>query len=174
VSDPKILDPQVRDLCRLLGQAARWYNELSILVERKVEAMRRANMGALQDACQRELALVKTITELEGLRRPLMDKIGCALGMAAGTGRVMTVSQLCQRLPADGAEQVGRAAAALREAVAHSARVNRLAGVVAGELVNHLRWVWRAARPIGEQRVGYTHAGGHETNVHPRVFDTTG
>ncbi|MFQ5461203.1 MAG: flagellar export chaperone FlgN [Phycisphaerae bacterium] len=174
MSLPETWQPQVRDLCRLLDKAAGWYNELSILVERKVEAMRRADMSALQEARDQEMALVKTITELEGLRRTLMDKIGCTLGMATGTARVLTVSQLCQRLPAEGAKQVSLAAGALREAVAHSARVNRLAGVVAGELVNHLRWVWRAARPLGERRVGYTHDGGHETNVYPRVFDTTG
>ncbi len=174
MSHSETLPPQVRDLCRLLYQAAGSYNELSILVERKVEAMRRADMAALQEAKEHEMALVKAISEQEGMRRALMDKIGCILGMAAGTARIMTVSQLCQRLSADASEQVAQAAGALRKAVTHSARVNRLAGVVAGELVNHLRWVWRAARPVGEKRVGYTPAGGHETNVNPRVFDTTG
>ena len=164
----------VKDLVKLLHQLERLHDQLAVAVRSKLDAMRAADLTSLHAGGRKEQELVKRIHEREGLRRQIMDAIGDHLGMAPRTARLMTVSQLVERIPPEQGRPVGQAADALRNAVAAVARTNAIAGVVAKELVNHLRRVWAAVRPAGGDPVGYTDAGIPALGSSHRIFEALG
>ncbi|MHC5110820.1 MAG: flagellar export chaperone FlgN [Planctomycetota bacterium] len=167
------IDKLVNDLCQVLQRMQELYNEIVVTVESKVRAMQEADMGSLQAVSDGEHELLGKVNETEGLRRQLMDRIGVELGMPVKTARVMTVTQLATKLSEEQAINLHRAADGLKHAVAETARSNRIAGVISRELVNHLKWIWAAARPSGT-RSAYNSYGQGETRIDARIFDAMG
>ncbi|MGB0716398.1 MAG: flagellar export chaperone FlgN [Phycisphaerae bacterium] len=163
----------VANLCEILSRMQQLHNELAVTIESKIKAMRSAEMDALHEVKDQEQNLLRRINEAEGARRQLMDKLGEELQMPPRTGRVMTVSQLVSRLVEPQSVMVKAAADGLRRAVTEVARSNRLAGIIAKELVNHLQRVWAAARPM-ERRDVYSKDGRTDYHNDNPLFDTTG
>lgn len=166
-------DTAIRNLCEVLQQMQQLHNDLAVTIDSKVKAMRLAEMDILHQVRESEQQLIKRINDAEGARRLLMDRLGEEIGMAPRTGRVMTVSQLTNRIEAEQGEAVRAAAEGLRLAVTEVARSNRLAGIVSRELVNHLQRVWAAARPL-EKRDVYRHDGRTDYHNDNPLFDTLG
>ena len=165
---------RLSDLIRLLGQLEQLHSELTVLVQAKIEAMKRADMKTLQEHSEREQQLVKRIQEREGLRRQLMDVIGEQLGFPPRSARLMTVSQLASRVPEDQGKAILESADGLRAAVSNVARVNRIAGIVATELMGHLRQVFAAVAPRDEKGAAYTGDGAMVARKEKRIFETIG
>lgn len=165
---------RLRDLLRVLDQLRQLHVELDDVVRAKINAMRQADMATLQTVTDSERTIVQRITEREGFRRQLMDAIGEQLGLPTNAARVMSVSQFTARIDRDQAARIVESADRLKEAVAALARTNRMAGVIAKELSNHLQWVWSAVRPVAAQRIGYTSGGAPAEATDARVFETLG
>ena len=171
----RAIEPKrLRDLLTLLGQLEQLHDELAALVKAKVDAMKRADMRTLQQRTEQEQDLVKRIQEREGLRRQLMDVIGEQLGLSPRSARTLTVSQLVSRIPKEQQEAILESAERLRFSVSKVARANRVAGMVAHELVDHLRRVFAAVRPKGERGTGYTGEGAAVPQSENRIFEAVG
>ena len=165
---------QVRDLVRLLTVLRRLQEQLLTLVQSKIDAMRRADVPAMREVHAREQALVKQMQEREGFRRQLMDEIGRAMELPAGSARDLTVSQLAARLPQPDKTVLVETAEGLRGAILRVAQVNRIAGAVSRELVNHLQWVFASVSPKGDTPAAYSDDGRLVTPAETRVFEAVG
>ncbi|MFQ5592073.1 MAG: flagellar export chaperone FlgN [Phycisphaerae bacterium] len=148
-----------RDLLELLTRLQQMHVDLSVLIDRKVDAMRRNDLDTLRDTLAQEAVLVHAIQEREGMRRQLLDTIGEKMGWPAQTARALSMSQLASRIARSQRERLLAVGKKLREAVSRVARANRLAGCVAREINDHLRWVFASVKPYQSEPAGYTGAG---------------
>jgi len=170
----KKMSTRVRDLVRLLDQMRSLYEQMFDVIDEKLAAMRRSDVEAVAVASGKERVLADRLCEREGLRKQLMDAVGSQVGFPGKSGRRLTVSQLANRLGDHDKINLTDAAGRLRAAVAKVSQANRVAGVVAREVVNHLRWVFSAVRPSGERPVGYSKAGVVVSRQSGPLFDAVG
>jgi hypothetical protein len=88
-----------------------------------------------------------------------MDAIGAELGLSAGAGRTLTISQLADRVVDPQRGALLKAVESLREVLVKVMQANRVCGAVSLELLNHLRWVLAAVRPRHEKPNVYSGDG---------------
>lgn len=165
---------RITDLLTLLAELAALHERLVGLIQQKIDAMRHADTSRMRQVNEEERALARRIDEREGLRRQLTDLIGEAVGLPPRAARGMSAAQLASRLPAAQREQVVGAAATLRAAVAQVARLNRVAGTISSEILNHLKWVGEAVRSKHEKMAGYAGDGAPVAPSGTRIFDAVG
>ena len=94
--------------------------------------------------------------------------------MQPGAARALTLSQLASRVGPPHREKLLAAGQALRGLATQVAQANRVAGVVAREVINHLSWVFRSVRPEDAGRVGYTHGNAAAPVADSRIFEAVG
>ena len=148
-TEPKRLS----DLLKLLEQLRLLQVKLLETVWTKVSAMKRADIAAMREQGLREERMAKKLQSHEGVRRRILDRIGEDLGMQPGAARALTLSQLASRVGPPHREKLLAAGQALRGLATQVAQANRVAGVVAREVINHLSWVFRSVRPEDAGRV---------------------
>lgn len=165
---------RVRDLVRLLDQMRSLYEQMFTVIDAKLSAMRRSDVAAMTHSGTQERVLSDRLGEREGLRKQLMDAVGEEIGPAGRSGRRLTVSQLANRLNEQDRVALLAAADRLRREVAKVSQANRVAGVVAREVVNHLQWVFAAVRPGAEEPSGYSKSGVVVSRMAGPMFDTIG
>ncbi len=169
-TEPKRLS----DLLKLLEQLRLLQVKLLETVWAKVDAMKRADIAAMREQGLREERMAKELQSHEGVRRRILDRIGEELGMQPGSARALTLSQLASRVGQPHRETLLAAGQALRGLAAQVAQANRVAGVVAREVVNHLSWVFMSVRPKGDGCVGYTHGDAVASVADSRIFEAVG
>ena len=125
--DAKQIDG-LRELIALLGRITTTNEALLLRINEKIDAVKRADIESLRLATLAEQRLVQEIEDHNGIRRPLMDRVGVALGFGPGVGRTMTVSQILERLPEKSASALTDAATRLREVMVQVTQANRAAG----------------------------------------------
>ena len=163
-----------RDLVRLFGGLHDLQDKLLQAVQSKIEAMKRADIQAMRQFAEREQALITRQQEREGFRCQLMDRIGGELGLPGGAGRSLSISQLASRLAEPQCTVLQDAAGKVRERALKVAQTNRVAGVVAREITNHLKWVFASVRPEGDSPVGYAGDGALVTASSTKILETVG
>lgn len=150
---------RLKDLLRLLDVVRGLYETLEKVIVAKIDAIRRADVPAMQAALDDERTLTERLREREGLRRQLMDAIGNDLGLPHGAGRTLTVSRMAAKMAESPGAALRECADALRRATARTAQANRVAAVITRELVSHMQWVFASVRPAGGQPAVYTDCG---------------
>ncbi|MGB2986517.1 MAG: flagellar protein FlgN [Phycisphaerae bacterium] len=171
----KAIEPKrLQDLLRLFSSLRKLQEHLLALVQSKIDAMRRADIPAMRELDERERAIAKRLHQREGLRRQLMDAIGEEMGLPPQTARALTVSQLASRLPGPQRPGLLNAAEKLREAASKATQVNRVAGVISREILNHLKWVFASVKPADGEPVGYAGDGALVAPAETRIFETVG
>lgn len=168
--DPK----RLRDLVTLLNGLHRLHEQLLALVRSKIDAMRRADIPAMQDMSEQEQALTKRVDQHEGLRRQLMDKIGEQCGLPSRTARALSVSQLSSRLRDPERTALQQSAQQLRNIVAKVAQANRVAGAISREVLTHLQWVFASVRPADGRPLAYSGSGEPVAATDARILETVG
>jgi hypothetical protein len=78
------------NLVRLLNDMADLQSELTALMQQKIDSVKKADVGALEQVNARELALIGRAVERDGLRRQLMKKILRGLGLEPGATMRLT------------------------------------------------------------------------------------
>jgi hypothetical protein len=147
------------ELIRLLAGLRDLQQRLAATVEAKLAAMKCADLAKMSELSVQEQNLVRQIQEREGLRRQLLDAIGEQWGLPPRSARVMTVSQLAQRLDHPVRFELMAEAEALRSAVLRVARLNRIVGVASREVLDHMNWILSAVRPVLDGRFAYGRGG---------------
>lgn len=165
---------RTRDLVRLLEELKTLQERLLKLVEARIDAMKRADMSALRELTEHEEALTRRIRERDGLRRQVADAVAEETGCPPRSGRDMTVAQLAARVGEPARTLLLDAVADLRKIVLRVVRANRIASVVARELINHVSWVFASVRPAGGKLVGYSGEGAVVGSSEMRLFETVG
>lgn len=165
---------RLREFTRLLDALCTLQGELAGVLQSKLEAMRGADLPAMQRLGEREAALVQRIEERNGLRKQLMDAMAQGCQLPAGAGRTMTISQICARLSGESRDGLIRVADRLRDAVDLVGRTNAIVAIVARELVDHLKWVFASVRPVDEHPTGYAGDGVVVTARSAGIFEMMG
>ncbi|MBU0718320.1 MAG: flagellar export chaperone FlgN [Planctomycetes bacterium] len=163
--------PDLLTLCRGLESL---YDELLITIRGKLDAMKRSDVGQMRTFNERERNLAQRIREREGLRRQLMDVIGAQLGLPAATGRALSASQLAARLEPGQSAELREIAGRLREKVTCVSSANRVAGVIARRITDHLQWVFAAVKPTGDKPAAYSGEGTITNLVQTTLFSAVG
>ncbi len=166
--------PRIKDLIRLLDALRIQQQQLLDCIESKLDAVRRADVPALQELRRKETALVSGLRERDGLRRQLMDRIGCELGWPVGAGRALHISKLASRVTGPERAPLLDAAKELRDVVFAVQRANRVAGAVSRELLNHLGSVFASVVPKDESPAGYSGDGAVVCRSDLRLFEAVG
>jgi len=159
----------IDDLIKLMTGLEALHGDLTVLVERKIDAMRRADVEGLTELGAKEVALTQRLRERDAMRRQVLERIGKELGQTPARARTLTVTQLTAHLDAAQCAQLMDAARKLRAAVFKSARVSRLAGAIARDVLDHMRWVFASVRPKGQSSSEF---GG--ARMEHRILDAVG
>ena len=114
----------LRELVRSFDALRGLHEQLFKVLEAKIEAMRTANVPALQTANQDEHAILLLLREKENQRASLMQALARECGMSAKTARTATVSQIAPLVPAVERELLLNAASRLQVIVARTAQAN--------------------------------------------------
>jgi hypothetical protein len=171
----RIVEPRrIDDLITLLDGLCELQEKLIELIRVKMDAMRRADVAKLRTLHDEERALAKRLQARETLRRDLMMGIGEELGFSENRARNMTVSQVVAHLSEITGGRLVDVATRLRHTAGKTAKANRVAGAVARETINHLRWVFAAIRPEDDTPVGYSGQGAVTGPQQTRIFETLG
>ena len=168
--EPKRID----DLITLLDGLCDLQEKLIKLIRDKMDAMRSADVAKLRTLQSEEHAFAKRLQARETLHRDLMMGIGEELGFSKNRARNMTVSQVVVHLTEITGDRLVDVATRLRHAAGKTAQANRVAGAVARETINHLRWVFASVRPKDDAPVGYSGQGAVTGPQQTRIFETLG
>jgi hypothetical protein len=161
-------------LVALLGEEATLHEQLGDALESCREAVRSADVAAISSATLRQKGLVQQVRRCEGVRRPLMDRLGRELGLAGRTGRSMALSQLAARLNPAAQERVTAVGVQLKRAVDRVARLNRVNERIAARLVDGVGLVLSAVRPRQAERLDYAGDGRTVERMDTVLLDAVG
>lgn len=167
------LSKRVDDLGRLLETMAELQQALGDVSSSRLEAIRRADVGAMNGLLEQESDLAQKLQERSGLRRQLMDAIASELGNVDSPGRALTLSQLARGLPGASADRLIGAGHALRDACLRTAQITRVTTGAVREVLHHLQWVMAAVRPAAKTAPTYSAAGSCVVVVDPPLLDAT-
>lgn len=165
---------RINNLVRLLEEIAGAYHELGGLVQKKTDAMKRADLPGMRSAMVEEQGLVRRLNECEGLRRQMMDAIGQRLGLPSKLARTVSASQLAIHLPEPEGQRLLAVAERLKETMARVARINRVAAGISREILGHLKAVFSAVTSVGEEPVGYSGTGAPVGVGEARLIEAVG
>jgi len=165
---------RLEDLATLLERLETLHDRLHQAIRRKIEAMRRNDLGAMGDATQEEARLAGQIREREGLRKQLLEALGREAGWPMSGARVLPASELLSRLAEPQRSALAGRVERLRASVARVAQANRLAGAVARGTLDHLGWVFAAVRHEDGKAAGYSDRGGAVVAAGTRILDAVG
>ncbi|MCP4590814.1 MAG: flagellar protein FlgN [bacterium] len=167
-------DQRVAELLVVLDRLTSLHHDLLRLIRRKTELMRSGDTDGLHTEAAREASLVETIRAQEGLRRQLMDAIGRGLGLNSQVARRLPVRQLAERLTESMRPALLSASERLRSVVRETAEANRLAALIAAQVLQHLRCIFEAVASPDQQPDTYSPRGQVVTGHGRRLFEMTG
>jgi len=170
----KSLTNRLRDLVKLLGDLHGLHQELLQAVRGKTDAMRRGEIVRIQQCADIERSLVVRIQEREGLRSQLMELIGNDLGLSARSARVISASQLAKRVDEPYRERITEAAGDLKSTMAQLARENRVAGLIARDVLGHLRGIFESIGASVRRPVGYGADGALVAGADRQIIEAVG
>ena len=162
-------------LVSLLDQLQNQHEELHGVIERKIDRMRASDVDGMRTWLQREGELVEAVVDREGLRRGLMTQIGQQLGLSASRACGLSLRQLAERVAEPQRSSLLHATDRLRGSVQRVAQRNRVAGLIAQEILGHFRHVFAAMTTVGEcEPGGYTQQGQCRHGGQRQLFDAVG
>ena len=167
-------DQRLNELLVVLDRLTELHRELLGLTRDKIEHMRSGNTAQLQANTARQESLLKTLHEQDGLRRQLMEAIGRGHGINPQVARRMPARQLAERIEGRLRSGLLDAAERLRGVVREVSEVNRVAVLIAQQVLHHLRCVFEVvAAPDGRPDT-YSPHGTVVPSGTRRLFEMTG
>ncbi len=161
-------------LLTLLDRLERMHRDLLEVIRDKIEKMRSSNLDGMRDCITREATIVQEVAEQEGLRRQIMVSLGQEMGIAPYQARTMNVRELARQVEASRREPLLAAADRLRSTAAQVAEANRVAGLIAREILRHFRHVFAAMTCLESGPGGYTPRGQRQTAAGQKLLDAVG
>ncbi len=143
--------------------------DLKALLAEKLDAMRRADLHAIQAFVEREKDLIIGINEQEVLRKQAMEQIGAQLGMSKGLGRTITARMLAEHADEPVRSRLLDRVSRLKQMVTEVSKLNRLIQRVSEQTIKHLKTAFATISEAGED-IGLYSAGGTTVQRRPREF----
>lgn len=171
---PPTLPPPLGEVLVVLERLTHLHEELHRLTQQKLQHLRAGKHAALGTCAEREAALIQTITDQNGLRRQLFERLGRAYGIAAPTARRMSARDWAARLEEPLDAPLRRAADRLREAVSATSAAHRQAELIVRGVLYHLRQVFAAVSDTDREAGIYSPRGEVVSHGPRRVFELTG
>jgi hypothetical protein len=168
------LDNLVRDLIRLLGDLSGLHTEMVMHMRNKLEAIKRAESDQVQSITARELVLAGRVSEREGLRRQISERIAAGLGLDKARGRTIRLTELAELLPEPRRSQLLVAAAGLREKLMAMDSMNRASELVTRTMLRHLSEVMQVMTSGPAAADVYNRAGRRSAPRAAHVFEAVG
>lgn len=165
------VDRRVEQVIAMLGEMKALHDELCMVVKRKLDALRRADVDAIQSATAREDFLARRIHECDGMRKQVMELIATSMGVARSHAREMTVSELADRVGEPASSRLVVLAAALRDRIRETAEANRVAALITQEMLKHFRHVYDVMATANQQPGVYTRSGSAAPRRAVSVFE---
>lgn len=167
-------EQRVGQVVAVLAELRRLHDDLGVVVQRKLQAMRTADTDGLRSAVAREEFLTQKIREQDGLRKQILQLIGEQIGMPAAKARAMTVRELAGRVSEPARSRLLALGAALRETVQETAESNRVAAIVSQEMLKHFRRVFQMMAEANRTPGAYSRTGRAESKNGMSVFEAVG
>jgi hypothetical protein len=155
-----------------LSQLRQLYEELMLVLRRKLESMKRADSEGLNSCSARERFLAQRIAEAESHRKQVLSRLQNELGFQAGRG--VTVAELAGRLQEPARSKLLIMAQGLHQLISEADRMNQVAALVAKELLTHFRRVYEAMRVTQGAGALYGPGGARELEGTERLIDAVG
>lgn len=165
------MEQRLDQLLTVLGEIKRLYDELGVVVQAKLEAMRRADADGIRSACSREEFLTRRLGEQDGLRKQILDLLGESLALGERRGRTLTLREVGERVGEPWRSRLLSVAAALKAKLEETAERNRVAALVSQEMVKHFRQVYEVMAQSNQTVTLYSRTGKPEARASRAVFD---
>ena len=164
---------RLRDLSELLMGFVRLHEELIEIVQRKLLAMRKSDLAAIQECVVREGELTRKISDREGLRKRLMVLIGCDLGIGEEESSTMPLSRLASHLDEKSNLKLRVAGDRLSAILKEIAKVNFVITLFGRRMLEHYRDVFaQITQGLNESPV-YARTATQTGMVEGQVFEAT-
>lgn len=165
---------RLSDLLVVLDRIEGLHIELGHSLAEKLEHMRRCDQEGIHRCTDREQAIAARVTEQEGLRKQLMERIGRGYGLSPKAARALSANQLADRLGPPDSVEVTKRAKRLRNAIDQVSRTNRRVERVSEGILSHLSEAMTSIAGSEEPQSGYT-KGGRTKSGRPReLFEVVG
>ena len=159
-------------LAECLAEMRSLYEELLAVLQRKLEAMRRADTELLNSCAARERFLLQRISEVESSRKVLTGDLQLRTGVAAK--RPMSITQLAERIGEPDRSKLLVLADGLRRLVEQTNQVNQVAALAGKELLAHFRHVYDVMRAAEQDTGTYDVRGARTAGSAQRILDAVG
>lgn len=168
------MDSLARELVRLLNDMARQHDELAVLMQSKLEAIRRADSDAIQSITSSELLLANRVAEREGLRRDLVRNLLRDLGRDPQEFLSVRTSDLAEHFSEPRRSQILSAAAGLRSRIEAIDRRQTSTRLITEHMLQHMGEIIAVVTSGGAATGVYSRRGGRETSGGANVFEAVG
>ena len=165
---------RVESLLVLLGRLEGLHVELRVVLDDKLESMRKSDMAALHDCMEREKVLTTRINEQEGLRKQLMERIGRGYGIAPQVARKLPARRLADRFDEPQRGKINAVTDRLKNAVMEVSKLNALVGRVSSQVLKYLGEVFAEVRGTEASPGVYSKYGQTVTARPVELFEAVG
>jgi len=169
-----IPDANAEALIRVLTELKRLHEELALVVQNKLDAMRRADTQAIGSAVAREEFLIGRIRDQESLRRRLLDGIARDPDRSTASAQPLTAAELAARLHEPYRSRLLGLAAGLRACVRQTEEANRVAAIISAEMIRHFRQIYQVMAAAGSSPGVYARNGRPQAGGGASVFEAVG
>lgn len=164
---------RLRDLSELLMGFVRLHEELIEIIQRKLLAMRKSDLDAIQECVDREGELTRKISDREGLRKRLMALICCDLGIGEEESATMPLSQLANHVDHKSSLKLRVAGDRLSAILREIAKVNIVITLFGRRMLEHYRDVFaQITQGLNESPV-YARTARQAGTFEGQVFEAT-
>ncbi|MHC4429989.1 MAG: flagellar protein FlgN [Planctomycetota bacterium] len=146
MNDQETILRTVAELERVLQAQHQGHEQLLDQVRRNREAVRRADMEAIQEICARQNAVGQQLAELEKERLALVGSLTSKLAPEAA--RPLTVAEITARLEPGAAERLQARADALRPLVARVREESSVVRQAAEALARHMTGIVQVVHSV--------------------------
>lgn len=164
----------VKAIVTLMKKIGDEHERLIAVIDKKIDAMRSADVASLTQIVNQEHAIAASIAEKEGLRAQLVERIARGYGVSARVARRMQVSQVATRFGGEHAQELLDTAEGVRERVMVVARRNHQARLIARGVVGHMQKVFAAMTGGDSGGDRYSHAGAPNCEHSIQILDAVG
>lgn len=176
MDDPVVVagKTSVAALLSCLKQLERLHERLGMLLERHLQAVRKADLNTMRAAQDEARHVAQTLQRQNAARQRMMLELAQSLGLKARKNRGATLAELADRLGPEDARTLREARDRLRRVGSTTASLQRVSALSTRDLLGHVNAVLAAVRPAVTGGITYGRTGAVATGAAPQLVDALG
>ncbi|MCO6437056.1 MAG: flagellar export chaperone FlgN [Phycisphaerae bacterium] len=164
----------IPELLGTLTRLERAHERLGMLIDRHLQAVRKADLNTMRATQEEARELAESITQHDQARQRQMDSIARSHGLAVLRNKRISLSELADLLDGNDARALRTARDRLRSVGGVTARLQRVATVTTRDLLGHLSAVLSSVRPAAARVDTYGQSGAVAAGSAPQLVDALG